>query len=152
MSSEDEKKSTVEIPRAASVALVCMEPATLMERWEEPQDSVRWRLSVEVAIELVPGDRPEPETYSASLATVVLPPVEHARQVVAIWYWPIGATSLTGGRVTGLTFRWEADRVRASADVMILVADPSAGPQTGMCGLFALPFPGETDLLRGGGR
>ena len=100
ISSEDEKKSTVEIKAPANLAIVFMEPATVAEQLGESQDTVRWRLSAEVKIGLLPpldllggvqapqkGE--DPETYSASLATILLPPVHHARQAVAIWHWPI---------------------------------------------------------------
>lgn len=147
ISSEDEKQSTVEIPAGATFALVCMEPATLMESLEQAQDSVQWRLSVEVKIELAPAKHSEAETYSVSLATITLPPVHHQRQAVAVWYWPIGVAS--AGRAAGILFRWESDRARASADVLVMATESASGPQSGWCGLFALPFPGATDVLRG---
>lgn len=52
------------------------------------------------------------------------------------------------GRVTDLIFRWESDSARASAEVMILASDGLAGPFGGMCGLFALPFPGPSEILQ----
>lgn len=149
ISSEDEKKSTVEIKTAASLAIVFMEPATVAEQLGEAQDTVRWRLSVEVKIGLEPSDFGPQETYSASLATILLPPVHHARQAVAIWHWPISPNVLAPGRPMGLVFRWESDRARASADVLVLATDAPGGTQAGLCGLFALPFPGSTDVLHG---
>ena len=160
ISSEDEKKSTVEIKAPANLAIVFMEPATVAEQLGESQDTVRWRLSAEVKIGLLPpldllgglqapqnGD--DPETYSASLATILLPPVHHARQAVAIWHWPISSTALTAGRPMGLVLRWESDRARAFADVLVLASDAPGGPQGGLCGLFALPFPGSSEVLHG---
>lgn len=150
VSSEDEKRSTVQIPAGDyNTAIVFMEPATLARGVEQHQDTVRWRLSLEQTIELTAQMHGAAETYSASLGTILLPPVHHARQAVAIWYWPLLALP---GRVTGLTFRWESDSARASADVMILASEGLAGPFSGMCGLFALPFPGSTDVLQPFGR
>lgn len=150
VSSEDEKQSTVAIPAGDyTTAIVFMEPATVSRGIEQHQDTVRWRLSVEQTIELDAKAHGDSETYRASLATVLLPPVHHARQAVAIWYWPLLATP---GRVTDVTFRWESDSARASADVLILASDGLAGPLSGMCGLFALPFPGSSDVLQPFGR
>lgn len=148
VSSEDEKKSTVEVPAGAyNTALIFMEPATLQRGFEEPQDAVRWRLSVEATIELAASSH-QREQYRASLATITLAPVHHARQAVAIWYWPLGVRFGVIGRVTGLVFRWESDAARASADVVILATSSLAGPVSGQCGLFALPFPGPNDILQ----
>jgi len=146
VSSEDEKKSTVEIASAANLVIVCMEPATLMESLDRPQDTVQWRLSAEVRIELSAKPHAEAELYTASLATITLPPVHHARQAVAILYWPIGPGSI--GRVASLVLRWESDQARASSEVFVLATESTTGPQAGLCGLFALPFPGTTDVLR----
>src|SRR5262245_60401952 len=119
VSSEDEKKSTVEVPAGAyNAAIIFMEPATLQRSFDEPQDTVRWRLSVEATIELGAASKPS-DDYRASLATITLPPVHHARQAVAIWYWPLSVQSGVKGRVTALAFRWESDAPRASADVLI---------------------------------
>ncbi len=150
ISSEDEKKSTIEVATPANLAFVFMEPATVAEQIGEFQDTVRWRLSAQVKIGLLPEDRADAETYTASLATVVLPPVHHAQQLVAIWHWPISATALSVGRPMGLVFRWESDRVRASADVVVIAAN-TAGAMHGFCGLFAVPFPGMTDVLTSAG-
>lgn len=150
VSSEDDKQSTVQIPAGDyNTAIVFMEPATLARGIEQHQDTVRWRLSVDQTIALLPKIHAAPETYTASLATILLPPVHHARQAVAIWYWPLLALP---GRVTGLTFRWESDSAWASAEVMIVASEGLAGPFSGMCGLFALPFPGSTDVLQPFGR
>jgi hypothetical protein len=153
VNSEDEKKSTVQVPAGAyNAALIFMEPATLRRGFDEPQDTVRWRLSVEATIEIAapaPGPR---EDYRSSLATITLPPVHHARQAVAIWYWPISIQKGVTGRVTALVFRWESDAALASADVLILATGSPAGPMTGLCGLFALPFPGPTEILQPFGR
>lgn len=148
ISSEDEKKSTVEIATPANLAIVIMEPATVAEQISEFQDTVRWRLSAQVKIGLMPEDRSDAATYTASLATIVLPPVHHAQQVVAIWHWPISANALSAGRPMSLVFRWESDRVRASADVVV-IATNTAGAMHGFCGLFAVPFPGMSDVLSG---
>jgi hypothetical protein len=147
--SEDEKKSTVEVPAGGyNTALVFMEPATLMRGMDQHQDTVRWRLSVETVMELSAKPPAPRETYRATLATITLPPVHHARQAVAIWYWPISVQKGVSGRVAELIFRWESDAARASAEVMILATGAPAGPMSGLCGLFALPFPGPTDILQ----
>lgn len=149
VSSEDEKRSTVKIPAGDyNTAIVFMEPATVARGIEAHQDAVRWRLSVEQTIELATGAHAPAETYTASLATITLPAVHHARQAVAIWYWPLVAWPGYPGRVTDLVFRFESDSARASADVVIVASDGLAGPIGGMCGLFALPFPGPSDVLQ----
>lgn len=149
VTSEDEKRSTVQVPPGDyNTAIVFMEPATLMRGIEQAQDSVRWRLSVEQTIQIATPAHAPPETYTASLATITLPAVHHARQAVAIWYWPLVGWPSAPGRVTDLIFRWESDSARASAEVMILASDGLAGPFGGMCGLFALPFPGPSEILQ----
>src|SRR5262249_59944091 len=106
-------------------------------------------LSVEATIELPAAPAASrPEDYRASLATIMLPPVHHARQAVAIWYWPIGVAKGAPGRVTALAFRWESDAAFASADVLILATNALGGLVSGHCGLFALPFPGPTQILQ----
>ncbi len=140
VSSEDEKHSTVEIPAAMNFAIVFMEPATLMERFGEHQDAVQWRLSAEVEIDISDNPHSEPETYSASLETILLPAVRHAKQAVAILHWPIDVVSV--GRIAKVIFRWESDRARASANVFVFATDSASGPRSGFCGLFPLPFPG----------
>src|SRR5690349_2469298 len=91
VSSEDEKKSTVEVPAGAyNAAIIFMDPATLQRSFDEPQDTVRWRLSAEATIDFGAAAAPNPsDDYRAALATITLPPVHHSRQAVAIWYWPL---------------------------------------------------------------
>lgn len=149
VTSEDEAQSTVKLPTGEyNTAIVFMEPATVARGLDQHQDTVRWRLSVEQTIEIAPGLHSPAETLTASLATITLPPVHHARQAVAIWYWPLLVLFGAPGRVTGLTFRWESDSARASAEVLVLASEGIAGPVAGMCGLFALPFPGATEVLQ----
>lgn len=149
VNSEDDQQSTVQIPTGDyNTAIIFMEPATLTRGLDQHQDTVRWRLAVEQTIELVPKPHGPAETYRATLATITLPPVHHARQAVAIWYWPLVGWPGFPGRVTDLAFRWESDSGRAAAEVMILASEGLAGPFGGMCGLFALPFPGPSDVLQ----
>jgi hypothetical protein len=149
VSSEDEARSAVKIPPGDyNTAIVFMEPATLARGIEQHQDTVRWRLSVEQTIELGAGHHSPAETITASLATITLPPVHHARQAVAIWYWPLWTFFGLPGRITELTFRWESDSARASAEAIVIASEGLAGPVAGMCGLFALPFPGPTDVIQ----
>ncbi|MEZ4301587.1 MAG: hypothetical protein R3B70_42025 [Polyangiaceae bacterium] len=148
VSSEEDLGSAVQVPPGSyNTAVVFMEPATVARGIDQHQDTVRWRLSVEQTIELAPQLHGQAETYTASLATITLSPVHHARQAVALWYWPILGGGSSPGRVTGLAFRWESDSARASADVLILATFSLAAPFAGMCGLFALPYPGSTDVL-----
>jgi hypothetical protein len=149
VTSEDDKLSTVKIPAGDyNTAIVFMEPAMLARGIEQHQDTVQWRLSVEQTIELAAALHAPAETITASLATITLPPVHHHRQAVAIWYWPLLGQLGFPGRVTNLTFRWESDSARASAEVVILASEGLAGPISGMCGLFALPFPGPSEILQ----
>jgi hypothetical protein len=149
VSSEDETTSTVKIPIGDyNTAIVFMEPSTVARGFAQHQDTVRWRLSVQQTIEMSAGLHAPAETLTASLATITLAPVHHARQAVAIWYWPLLVAFGEPGRVVELSFRWESDSARASADVIVLASEGIAGPVAGLCGLFALPFPGSTDVLQ----
>ena len=146
VNSEDKDRSVLQVPPGIyNLAIVFQQPATVMLRPGENQDEVRWRLSVEAKIELqsknAAGGR---ETYPATFATITLPPLQHERQPVAMWCWPLSSGHLIG-RVVGLKFRWESDAKRAKADVMVIATTSSTAPA---CGLFALPFPGRSDVLR----
>lgn len=146
VNSEEKDKSILEIPPGIyNLAIVFQEPAKVMLRPGEHQDVVRWRLSVEAKIELqaknAQGGR---ETYQTTFATITLPAPQHERQPVAMWCWPLSSGHLIG-RVVGLKFRWESDAKRAKADVMVIATTSSTAPA---CGLFALPFPGRSDVLQ----
>lgn len=146
VSSEDKDHSILEIPAGIyNLAVIFQEPAKVMLRPGEHQDVVRWRLSVEASIELQKKDSSgKRETYQATFATITLPAPHHERQPVAIWCWPLSSGHLIG-RVVGLRFRWESEAKRARANVMVLATTSATAPA---CGLFALPFPGRSDVLQ----
>jgi hypothetical protein len=139
VSSEDEKRSTLALPDDAyNVALIFQEPDEVTMNLDAPQDTARWRLSAEMTISLDQGER-----ITASCATIELPPVHHKNQLVAMWRWPL-SVSAGRGRILTATFRWECDRPRTTANVTIFAV---RGGASHVCGLFAVPFPGRTDVL-----
>lgn len=139
ISSEDEAKSTFTLPEDGyNIALVFMEPNEVSMHLNSPQDTARWRLSAELTLTLDQGER-----ITAACATIELPPVHHNNQLVAMWRWPLAANA-GRGRVVSVTFRWECDRPRTTAKVTIFAV---RGGASHVCGLFAVPFPGQTDVL-----
>jgi hypothetical protein len=146
VNSEDKERSILEIPAGIyNLAIVFQEPSKVMLRPGESQDVVRWRLSAEATIELQKKDAlGKRETYQATFATITLPAPHHEQQPVALWCWPLSSGHQIG-RVVGLKFRWESDAKRAKAAVMVLATTSTTAPA---CGLFALPFPGRSDVLQ----
>src|SRR5262245_60356101 len=140
-----EEKSEIALPLDVyNCAFIVQSPDEATDRLDLPHDAARWRLSAELSIETGASITGAPRVLHASLATIVLPAVHHKNQLVAFWRWPLAAQPSMPGRVTTVTFRWESDVPRASASASVLAL---RGARSDACGLFALPFPGPTEIL-----
>lgn len=84
----------------------------------------RWRISVTLLLrDAVLG----PDPILADLPVVVVGPLVHKRQIMAVARYP--------GRVSQWTFRFESDEGRAKARVWL---HPGSS-LTGECGIFVIP-------------
>lgn len=85
-----------------------------------------WRLSATLTLR-DPSIDAGPEPMQADLPTVMVGPLIHRRQIVALAKYP--------GEVSRWTFRFESDYGRARARVWL---HPGISP-TGECGIFVVP-------------
>ncbi|UQA60408.1 hypothetical protein [Polyangium aurulentum] len=89
----------------------------------------RWRLSATLTLrDTIAGNV---EAMQADLPTVVVGPLIHKRQIVALAKYP--------GLVSRWLFRFESDDGRARARVWL---HPGNSPM-GECGIFVVPHPGR---------
>jgi hypothetical protein len=83
----------------------------------------RWRISASLTIHDLPSDR----RIIADLPFILIPPLIHTRQVVAVAKIPM--------TVVRWTFRFECDEVRANAKVWLFPGTSTSSE----CGIFRVP-------------